>query len=114
MNRSTNEALDRRVHARIRLQIPVLIKHPLERRGAGLTFDLSAWGALVLCSRAFAVGEEVSLVLRVNPGSEASRRLSGDIVRVLSLAEAGEGWSHAFAMEFDEPLDEPWVPLLLT
>jgi hypothetical protein len=111
LRRSSNETLERRVHPRVPQELPVLIEQPVEQRVVGMIIDMSAWGALVLCSCAFAVGEEVCLVLAAAQGP-ALGRLNGEIVRVLALATARR-WSHAFAVEFDEPLDAPWNPLLI-
>ena len=99
-------AQDRRVCERLRLAVPLVIEHP--EWGTGITFDVCEWGARVLCDHAYAVGEFVRLILPANKGSGDARRLSGEIVRVVSLSEDLGRWSHAFAVEFDEPLEDAW------
>jgi hypothetical protein len=105
--------IDNRVHERIRLTIPVTIERPTSKRGEAETFDLSIWGALVLCSSEFEVGDDIRLAIPVPGGSDDETTIiSGDVVRVLEIAPGYGPWSHAVALEFDTPLEEPWVPRL--
>ena len=109
---STTSPSDRRVHERVRLEIPVRVEAPEQAADAALTHDLSVWGALVFCNGELEVGDVVVLGLPARKDSRQTLRLSGEVVRVLALDDSGP-WSHAFAVEFDEPLAESWVTLLL-
>jgi hypothetical protein len=99
------------VHERIRLSIPVSIERPAEKRGEAETFDLSVWGALVLCTKPFEVGDDIYLGMPVPEGDAfGATVVSGDVVRVLEIAPDYGPWNYAIAVEFDEPLEESWVP----
>jgi hypothetical protein len=112
MHTSTTSPTDRRVRERVRVEIPVRVEAPEQAPEAALTHDLSVWGALVLCDSRHEVGDLVDLKLAAREDSQETLRVSGEVVRVLGLDDSGP-WSHAFAVEFDEPLSESWGSLLL-
>ena len=113
MRTATTRPSDRRVHERVRVEIPVRVEAQEEAVATALTHDVSVWGALVLCNSALEVGDVVYLDLPLREDSEETGRVGGEVVRVLALDDSGP-WSYAFAVEFDEPLTESWRPLFLS
>jgi hypothetical protein len=109
---TTKSPADRRVRGRVRVATPVRLEAPGHAPEDALTYDLSDWGALVLCNRQLHVGDVVFLDLQAPTDSEQVLCLGGEVVRVVALDHSGP-WSHAIAIEFDEPLTESWGSMLL-